>query len=442
MQRPKTQYARCGDINIAYQVIGDGPVDLLYAQGWLSNVEYAWESPDYARFLAKLGRFSRLIFFDKRGTGMSDRDVGIPTLEQRADDIRAVLDATASQRAALFGVSEGGNMASLFAATYPDRVSALVLCGCFARGSWAPDYPWGRTKERLEERVRELLTSWGRPFNLSDGAPSVAGDPVVQDWFAAYLRFAASPRAAERITRLNHQIDIRDVLPAVKVPTLVLHREGDRWHPQAEARYLARLIPGAELRILPGDDHIPWFGDQDRLIGEIEEFVTGRRTSAAPERALLTVLMTDIVSSTEALSAAGDDRWRSVLEQLDKSVDRRVAAYRGERIKYTGDGYLLAFDGPSRAIECAQALWRDAGALGLKLRTGIHTGECERRGNDLSGLAVHLVARIMAEASPGSIVTSRTVKDLAVGSGVEFIPLGERDMKGVPDRWELYSIAT
>jgi pimeloyl-ACP methyl ester carboxylesterase/class 3 adenylate cyclase len=440
MQKPETRYAHAGDIMIAYQVVGGGPLDLLYAQGWVANIEYAWESPDYARFLTKLGGFSRLIFFDKRGTGLSDRDVGVPTLEQRTEDITAVLDAVGSEQAALLGVSEGGNMATLFAATFPERVSALVLYGCFARRQWAPDYPWGQTRESFDAFIQQLRANWGRSFNLEEGAPSVAGDPGAQSWFAAYLRFAASPRAAERLTRLNYEIDIRGILPTVRVPTLVLHREGDRWTRPEEARYLAENIPGAELRLLPGEDHIPWWGDQDRLIGEIQEFLTGARGSSAAGRALLTVLMTDIVGSTAAVSAMGDDRWRAVLEQLDSLVDRRVAAYRGQRVKHTGDGYVLAFTGPTVAIECARALANDASTLGLRLRTGLHAGECERRGDDLSGLAVHLAARIMSEAAPGTILTSRTVKDLVVGSGLEFASLGERAMHGIPGTWQLFSV--
>lgn len=441
MQRPETRYARCGDIAIAYQVVGDGPIDLLYAPGWLSNLEHAWESPEYVRFLTRLGGFSRLIAFDKRGTGMSDRNVGFPTLEQRTDDIKAVLDAVGSERAALFGVSEGGNMASLFAATYPERVSALVLFGCFARTAWAPDYPWGRTREEFERRVTSLLENWGKPYDLALGAPSMAGDPAAESWFAANLRFAASPRAAELIIRLNYEIDIRGILPAVRVPTLVLQREGDHWAAVDEGRYLAERIPNAELHLLPGQDHIPWYGDQDRLIGEVEEFLTGARTTAGARRALVTVVMTDIVNSTAALSAVGDGRWRAVLERLDSNVSRRVAAFDGRKIKHTGDGYLLAFNGPTPAIECAQALARDAKALGLELRTGIHTGECECRGDDLAGMAVHLAARIMAESVPGSIFASRTVKDLAVGSGLSFTPVGRRKLRGFPGSWEIYALA-
>ena len=442
VERPKTKYARAGDINIAYQVVGDGPVDILYAQGWLTNIEYAWESPDYARFLNKLGRFSRLIFFDKRGTGMSDREVGVPTLEQRAEDIKAVLDAVGSEKAVLYGASEGGNMSTLFAATYPERVSHLVLFGCEARRAWAPDWPLGLKRDVFEASVRDLLKNWGEPFDLESGAPSVADDPVVQEWVSAYWRFSASPKAAERITRLNYELDIRDILPAIRVPTLVLHRRGDRWIHIDQARYIADRVPGASLKILPGDDHMQWYGDQDSLISAIREFVTGESTASQEERALLTVAMFDIVESTKALASMGDERWRAVLEQLDSLVARRVSSHGGQKVKHTGDGYLLAFTGPSRAIDCAQAINRDAAGLGLELRTGLHTGECERRGNDLSGLAVHIVARVMEASAPSEILSSRTVRDLVAGSGHNFSLIGPKSFKGIPGEWEVFSIGS
>lgn len=440
MRRPETRYARCGDIAIAYQVVGNGPIDLLYAQGWLGNIEYAWESPDYARFLTRLSQFSRLILFDKRGTGMSDRDVSFPTLEQRTQDIKAVLDAAGSRQAALFGISEGGTMTSLFAATYPERVSALILCGCCARNAWAPDYPWGQTEESRQRSVASLLKNWGRPFNLADAAPSVAGDARIQEWYGAFLRFSASPSSAERIARLNYEIDIRAILPSIQASTLVLQRAGDRWAKVEEAEFLARQIPHARLRVLPGDDHIPWYGDQEQLTGEVEEFLTGGRRTTATGRSLLTVLLTDIVDSTAAVSAMGDERWRNVLDHLDGTVSRRVAAHGGRKIKHTGDGYLLAFTGPTPAIECARVLARDADALGLHLRTGIHTGECERRGDDLSGLALHLAARIMATGGRGDILVSRTVKDLAVGSGLNFASIGNFEFKGIPESWDVFRL--
>lgn len=440
MLRPKTQYARCGDLSIAYQIVGDGPTDLLYAQGWLTNIEYAWESPDYARYLTKLSRFARVIFFDKRGTGMSDRDVGAPTLEQRSEDINAVLDTVGSEKTAVFGVSEGGAISSVFAATYPERVSHLIVNGSRPRYAWAPDYTFGLKPEALQAQIAGFVENWGSELQLDTGAPSAAGDPAVNAWWSAYLRFSASPRTAAQITRMNYEIDYRHVLPAIRVPTLVLHREGDLWCPIEHAHYLAKHIPNAKLKILPGDDHLAWYGDQDRLIGEIEEFITGERATVPTDRALLTVLMTDIVDSTATLTRIGDDRWRGVLEQLDSLVNRRVSAFGGQRVKHTGDGYLLSFTGPTRAIECAKAVERDAGSLGLELKTGIHSGECERRDDDLSGVAVHLAARIMGEAEPGTIVTSQTVKDLVVGSSLEFAPLGSRTLKGVPGDWSVYQV--
>jgi pimeloyl-ACP methyl ester carboxylesterase len=442
VDRPKTRYAKANDINIAYQVVGDGPVDILYAQGWLTNIEYAWESPDYARFLKKLGSFSRLIFFDKRGTGMSDRDVGVATLEQRTEDITAVLDAVGSKKVALYGSSEGGNMTTLFAATYPERVSHLVLFGSRARKAWAPDWSRGTKREEIEVFIKDLLENWGEPFELDTGAPSVADDPAVREWMAAYWRFSASPRAAEQITRLNYEIDIRGILPAIRVPTLVLNREGDQWCGVEEARYIAEHVPGAVLKILPGDDHMQWFGDQDSLIAEVREFVTGTQSAREEERALLTVAMTDIVGSTEALASMGDDRWRAVLEQLDGQVARRVSSHGGQRVKHTGDGYLLAFTGPSRAIDCAQSIKRDAAKLGLELRTGLHTGECVRRGGDLSGLAVHIAARVMETSAPSEILTSRTVRDLVAGSGHNFVAAGPKTFKGVPGEWEVFSVSS
>ena len=271
MARPRTQYAQAGDITIAYQIVGDGPIDLVYAQGWLTNIEYAWESPHYADFLTKLGRFSRLIFFDKRGTGLSEREVGFPTLEQRSEDIAAVLDAVGSESAALFGVSEGGNMSALFAASYPERTPALVLCGTSAKGSWAPDYPWRNKPDETERLIDYMRRNWGQPFSLDEAAPSMSDNAAAREWWGAYLRNAASPKAAEAITRLNSQMDIRDILPTIGCPTLVINREHDAWAPSDEARYIADHIPNATLKILPGADHLPWYGDQDRLVNEIDQ---------------------------------------------------------------------------------------------------------------------------------------------------------------------------
>ncbi len=437
---PRTLYTKSGDVTIAYQVLGDGPIDLVYAPGWISNVEYGWESPDFARFFKRLSSFCRLILFDKRGTGLSDREVGFPTLEQRTDDIRAVMDAVDSEKATIMGVSEGGNMSALFAATYPERTQAVILYGCGAKGSWAPDYPWRMNQEEIEDYLAEMERDWGLPFDLKDAAPSVADDEAVQKWFAAYLRFSASPRAAMTITRLNFSIDIREVLPSIQAPTLVLCRQGDRWAKIEEARYLAEHIPGAKLVEFPGEDHLPWWGGQDEVVGEIQEFVTGTRESALADRVLLTILMTDIVASTEKASSLGDRRWIELLQQHDATIRRQVTKFEGQEVNTTGDGFVLAFTGPTKAIQCAKAIRRELRPLKLEVRAGLHTGECERRGDDLSGIAVHIAARIMDSASESDILVSNSVKDLVVGSGLEFVEHAIHSLKGVPGQWPLFRV--
>ncbi len=438
MTKPQTQYAIVDDISIAYQVIGDGPIDLVYSQGWLTNIEYAWESPHYAEFLTKLGRFCRLIFFDKRGTGLSERSVGFPTLEQRTEDITAVLDAVGSKEAALFGVSEGGNMSALFAATYPERTRALVLSGTSAKGSWAPDYPWGEKPEDVDQTIAYMRHNWGKAFILDEAAPSMADDRAACEWWGAYIRNSASPKTAELITRLNSEFDIREVLPTINAPTLVINRENDGWHGRDEARFIADLIPNSTLKLVPGDDHLVWYGDQDRLLGEIEEFLTGQRGTSSSERVLLTILMTDIVGSTEKAAALGDSNWRALLDQHDTMVRHRVETFGGSEINTTGDGFITAFTGPTRAIQCAQEVRADLARLDLEVKVGIHTGECERRGSDLGGLAVHIAARILDNSTPGQILVSGTVKDLVVGSGLDLDHVGTQPLKGVPGEWPLY----
>ena len=442
MKKPQTQYAIVDDISIAYQVIGDGPIDLVYSQGWLTNIEYAWESPHYAEFLTKLGRFCRLFFFDKRGTGLSERNVGFPTLEQRTEDITAVLDAVGSKEAALFGVSEGGNMSALFAATYPERTRALLLSGTSAKGGWAPDYPWGEKPEDVDQTIAYMRENWGKPFGLDEVAPSMADDRAACEWWGAYIRNSASPKTAELITRLNTEFDIREILPTISAPTLVINRENDFWHSGDEARFIADLIPNSTLKLVPGDDHLVWYGDQDRLIGEIEEFLTGQRQSHSSDRVLLTVLMTDIVGSTELAAKLGDRQWRSLLEQHDSTVRQKVDSFGGQTINTTGDGFITAFTGPTRAIQCAQEIRADLARLNLDIRAAVHTGECERRGSDISGLAVHIAARILDCASSEQVLVSGTVKDLTVGSGLEFEPAGTQNLKGVPGDWPLYAVAS
>jgi pimeloyl-ACP methyl ester carboxylesterase len=437
---PRTLYTKCGNLSIAYQIVGDGPIDLVYASGWLSHLEYAWENPDYARFLRRLASFSRLIRFDRRGMGLSDRDVGPSTLEERVDDIRAVMDAAGSERAALLGVSEGGYMSVMFAATHPERTAALILYGCYARESWAADYPWGRTPEYREAWNTALEERWGGPFELDQAAPSMAKDEAARSWYGAYLRYSASPGAARAINDLSFEVDIRDILPSVGVPTLVLHRSGDRWYSVPEAQYLAEHIPGAKLVLLPGEDHIPWWGNQERLVGEAQEFLTGARNSPPTERVLLTVLVTDIVGSTEKVAAIGDLKWKDILQAHDDVVRREVRNFGGQEINQTGDGFVLAFTGPTRAIQCAQAIIREVSRLGLATRAGLHTGECERRDGDLSGLAVHIASRISSNAPPNSILVSSTVKDLVVGSGIRFTGQGAYSLRGVPGEWSLFAV--
>ena len=437
---PPTQYAKCGRISIAYQVLGSGPIDLVYAHGWVSHLEYAWENPDYTRFFRRLASFSRLIRFDRRGMGLSDRDVAPSTLEERVDDIRSVMDAAGSERAALLGVSEGGYMSVMFAGTHPERTAGLILCGCFARGSWAPDYPWGRTLEYRRTWNAALEKNWGEPFALDECAPSMANDEAARLWFGAYLRYAVSPGAARALSDLNVGVDVRSVLPTIGVPTLVLHRSGDRWFSVPEAQYLADHIPGAKFVVLPGDDHIPWWGDQEPLMGEIQEFLTGTRNSPPTERVLLTVLVTDIVGSTEKVAAMGDLRWKDRLHDHDAIVRREVKNFGGQEINTTGDGFVLAFAGPTRAIQCAKAISQEVSRLGLITRAGLHTGECERRGDDLSGLAVHIAARVSSHAPPNHIVVSSTVRDLVVGSGIKFVEQGAYSLKGVPGEWPLFTV--
>jgi pimeloyl-ACP methyl ester carboxylesterase len=440
--RPRTKYAKSGDIHIAYQVLGDGPRDLVYVPGWISHVEYAWEDPSYAQFLRRLSGFSRLILFDKRGTGLSDRDIGYPTLEQRMDDVRAVMDAVGSERAAIFGMSEGGNMSTLFAATYPERTVALVLFSCFAKRIWAPDYPWAPTVEEREAWLESIERDWGEGLDLGHLAPSRAQDEDFCAWLSAYFRFGASPRAAVALGRLNTDIDVCDILSAIHVPTLVLHRTGDRHVKVEETRYMAERIPNAKLVELPGEDHLVWTGGQDAVIDEIEEFLTGVRHGPDPDRVLLTVLFTDIVESTATAAKLGDRGWREVLERHDAIARKHIGHCRGREVKTTGDGFLAAFDGPGRAIHCAAAIRDEVGALGLAIRAGLHTGECERRGDDLSGIAVHLAARVLGKADPGEILVSSTVKDLVVGSGIDFAERGEESLKGVPGTWRLFAAGT
>lgn len=440
---PPTRYARSGDVNIAYQVIGDGPFDLVYVPGWVTNLEVGWESPLVARYYDRLASFSRLILFDKRGTGLSDRvpDNALPTLEQRMDDVRAVMDAVGSERAAVMGHSEGGNMCVLFAATYPERTIALVTFGICVKRIPSPDYPWAPTPEEREAWLRRVAEEWGGVVDLETLAPTLAHDPGFRRWWSAYLRLSASPSAAVALGRMNTQMDVSPILPSVRVPTLVLHRVGDRDIRIEEARYIAEHIPGARLVELPGPDHLPWTPDMDLALDEVERFLTGSIRSPEPDRVLATVLFTDIVDSTARAADLGDLRWRRTLEMHQGVVRRELDRFRGREIKSLGDGFLATFDGPARAIRCALAIRDAARDAGLEVRAGLHTGECETMPDDIGGIAVHIASRVVTEAVPGEVLVSRTVKDLVAGSGIEFEDRGSRPLKGLDAEWQLFAVA-
>jgi len=441
---PETRYARSGDLNIAYQVTGEGPRDLVYVPGWVSNIELMWEEPAMAHFLERLGSFSRLILFDKRGTGLSDRvsNDELPTLEERMDDVRAVLDAVDSERAALFGHSEGGNMCVLFAATYPERTTALITLGSFAkRRDPDDDYPWAPEAVDREETAIDVERNWGhlRPQDVKYYAPSRLGDEAFVQNLERYFRRAASPGAAAALLRMNSYIDVRDVLPAIRVPALVLHRTGDHDVNVAEGRYLASKIAGAKFVELPGDDHWISAGDVDELADEIEEFLTGTRPLPEPDRVLATVLFTDIVGSTERAAELGDRRWRELLGAHDAAVRRELERFRGREVDTAGDGFLATFDGPARAVRCAISAGEAVRRLGIEVRAGIHTGECELDGEKVRGIAVHTGARIASLAGPGEVLVSQTVKDLVSGSGLAFDERGIHMLKGVPGEWRVYA---
>jgi len=442
---PATQYAQSGDVSIAYQVSGDGPIDLIVSPGYVSHLDLAWEEPSYARCLERLGSFARLIRFDKRGTGLSDREAGIPSLEQRMDDIRAVLDGAGSRRAAILGVSEGGPMSVLFAATYPERTEALILYGTYARTAWAPDHPWRPSLADAEARDVEARKSWGTPSHVrmllaSWLAPSLANDERFCEWAGRYIRLGASPGAAVALRRMNRTIDVRDVLSTLHVPTLILRHRDDAGSPIEDSRYLADRIPGAKFVELPGDAHFYFVGDSDAFVDEIEEFLTGTRSAREPDRVLATVLVTDICDSTRRASEMGDRRWRELLERHNDVTQRAVARYKGRSIKSTGDGVLATFDGPARAIRSAFAIRDEVRRIGLTIRAGLHAGEIELLGQDIAGIAVHAAARVAAQAGVNEVWTSRTVRDLVAGSGLEFTERGEFELKGIRGSWPLFTV--
>jgi pimeloyl-ACP methyl ester carboxylesterase len=440
--KPETRYARSGDVNIAYQVVGERPLDLVLVPGWLSNIEVFWEEPSVVRFFERLTSFSRLILFDKRGTGLSDRVGDVPNLETRMDDVRAVLDAVGSQRAALLGYSEGGPMCALFAATYPDRTAALIMVGSYARRTWAPDYEFGLSEQEGTDFADAITHGWGGPVGLEIRAPSMASDPGFRDWWARYLRLSGSPNTALLVLRMNAEIDVRSILPAIRVPTLIVHNAGERTIPVEAGRYLAKHITGAKYAELPGVDHLPFAGNADAIVDEIEEFLTGARRGAELDRVLATVLFTDIVDATRKATEVGDRRWRDLLSAHHSAVREEIARFRGREIDTAGDGFLAAFDGPARAVRAASAIRHNIKRLGLSIRAGLHTGECEVMGDKLSGVAVHIGARIAGLAAASEVLVSSTVRDLVAGSGLRFEDRGMHALKGVPGDWHLYAADT
>jgi pimeloyl-ACP methyl ester carboxylesterase/class 3 adenylate cyclase len=446
VQQPETRYARSGDVSIAYQVVGDGPFDLVYVPGFVSHVELRWTVPSFAESLRELASFSRLILFDKRGTGMSDRVAGAPTLETRMDDLRAVMDAVGCRRAALFGVSEGAPMSLLFAATYPERTAALVLRAGFPRTLWAPDYPWGRTEEQYRQDLERQLCIFGSRDEARAHVRSLA--PWAEDDLPAivdYLRWCASPGALEALVVMNKEIDVRHVLPAIRVPTLILHGTEDTVIPIDAARWMAERIPGAELVEVPGGGHLHFAQDTPAFHAEIRRFLTevwetGAWEEAEPERVLATVMFTDIAGSSERAADLGDRAWRELLERHHALVRRQLLRYRGQEVDTAGDGFFASFDGPARAIRCGCAIAETVHELGLEVRVGLHTGECEIASGKIAGIAVHTGARVASCAAAGEVLVSHTVKDLVAGSGIRFVDRGSQELKGIRGEWHLYRV--
>ena len=437
MTPPETRYAKSGGVRIAYQVVGNGPFDLVYVPGFVSNIDLFWEMPHQAYFFGRLSAFSRLILFDKRGTGLSDRVAGIATLEERMDDVRAVMDAAGSERAALFGISEGGAMSVLFAATYPQRAQALVLYGSYARATHL------LSEDQFNKEMNLIDRLWGTgEYTLGRYFPSGVSQEAARIAFARRERQSASPSAVMAIRRMNREIDARHVLPAIQVPTLVMHRVGDSAISVELGREIAANIPGAKYVELPGADHIPFFERDltDRMVDEVEEFLTGSRSEPDVDRVLATVMFTDIVDSTRRAAALGDRQWRALLDRHDDTVRQQLARFRGQEVKNLGDGFMATFDGPARAVRCAASICELVRPLGIAVRSGLHTGEVELKRDDVAGIAVHIAARVAAEAEAGETVVSNTVRDLVAGSGLRFQDRGVHALKGLPEEVHLYSV--
>ena len=438
---PKTKYARSGDVRIAYQITGSRPFDVVWAPGTMSHLDLDWEIPQRALFFERFSQFCRLIRFDKRGTGLSDRPVKMATLEERTDDIRAVMDDVGIERANIFGVSEGGSMACLFAATYPQRVNSLLVWGAQARWIVSPDHPWGQTQEQHDQMIAMIDNDWPS-FEYITGPGAGVGkdaDPAFIDSISRYMRAAANPSAVYAYEQMNGQIDTRPILPSIQAPTLVMNRTGDPCANVEAARNMASRIPGANFKQYPGESHSMMLDDMETVLSDIQEFITGERPIDSSDRVLATVLFLDIASSTERAAELGDTPWRNLLNSYYAIVRKELARFRGKETNTTGDAFLATFDGPARAVRCALAIALAVRQLGIEVRAGVHTGECELMGDNVGGIAVHTGARIMAKSQPGAVLVSGTVKDLVSGSGINFQDCGVHQLKGVPGEWRLFS---
>jgi len=440
--RPETHYVQNGDVNIAYQVVGSGPVDIVFVMGWISHLEYFWKHHLFASFLGRLASFSRLILFDKRGTGLSDRVPinSLPTIEERMDDVRAVMDAVGSENAVLFGVSEGGPMCAVFAATYPERTKGVIMFGTYAKRINDPDYPWAPTVEQCNKFFDTVQRDWGKPVGIEERAPSMADDPEFREWWAEYLRMGASPGAAVALTKMNAEIDVRNVLPLIRVPTLVMHRSGDRCLNVEEGRYVASKIPGSKYVEMDGIDHLPFVGDQAEVLDEIEQFVADLQFGADHDRVLATVLSVSFADAEREVERRGDAEWAEMVERSRSFMHKQLELFKGREISVGDDESLAAFDGPARAIRCAITIAEAAKRSGISVRAGLHTGECDVRGDSLSGFAVDLAHSVAEMSSDGQILVSRTVKDLVAGSGLTFVEFGVQTFHGVDGEWRLFSV--
>ena len=439
MKIPETKYTESGGVDIAYQTFGSGPNDIVCVPGWFTNVELTWENPSLARFYDRLGSFSRVILFDKRGTGLSDRDAQACTLEERMDDMRAVMDAVGSERASVFGTSEGGPMCALFAATYPERTASLIIAGGYARRTRAEGYPWGMAHEDYDKVVARVKDDWGTAIDIGIRAPSLAHDESFLRHWARYIRMSVSPKTAAAYADMNRDIDVRDILPSIRVPTLIFHSIGDRVCHIENGRFFAREIPGAQLIEIESDDHLIYTDENERILPEVEQFITGKHGRAEADSVVCTIMFTDIVGSTQMATDIGDRKWSELLSAHNNEVRDLLAVHRGTEIKSTGDGFHATFDGPARAIRCAHHLHESLENLGLGIRIGLHTGECVIDGGHIEGIAVHIAARVADLADTGEVVVSQTVKDLVAGSGIAFTERGEHELRGIEGAWRLYS---